>query len=148
MKSESLGIIEPKFFKFEENFELESGKILKGFEIIYETYGELNKDKSNAVLICHALSGNHHAAGYSHDEQDKSGWWNELIGPNKAFDTNKYFIVSLITSEVVTVLLVQAQSIRKPLNPSVKFSAGHCKGLGQKPGSITFTLRFRFLGMR
>ena len=57
MKSESLGIIEPKFFKFEENFELESGKILKGFEIIYETYGELNKDKSNAVLICHALSG-------------------------------------------------------------------------------------------
>ena len=49
MKSESLGIIEPKFFKFEENFELESGKILKGFEIIYETYGELNKDKSNAV---------------------------------------------------------------------------------------------------
>ena len=95
MKSESLGIIEPKFFKFEENFELESGKILKGFEIIYETYGELNKDKSNAVLICHALSGNHHAAGYSHDEQDKSGWWNELIGPNKAFDTNKYFIVSL-----------------------------------------------------
>ena len=95
MVSESLGIIEPQFFKFEGDFELESGKILEGFNIIYETYGNLNEKKSNAILICHALSGNHHAAGYSNEEKNRAGWWNELIGPGKAFDSNKFFIVSL-----------------------------------------------------
>ena len=95
MKSESLGIIEPKFFKFEENFELESGKILKGFEIIYETYGELNHKKSNAILICHALSGHHHAAGYHSPEDQKPGWWDSCIGPGKPIDTNNFFVVSL-----------------------------------------------------
>ena len=93
--SENLGIIEPNFFDYKEDFHLESGKLLKGFKIIYETYGSLNENKSNAILICHALSGNHHAAGYSKEDQDKAGWWNELIGPDKAFDTNKYFVVSL-----------------------------------------------------
>ena len=63
--SGNLGIIEPSFFDYKEDFHLESGKLLKGFKIIYETYGSLNENKSNAILICHALSGNHHAAGYS-----------------------------------------------------------------------------------
>ena len=59
--------------------------------MVYQTYGELNEAKDNAILICHALSGNHHVAGLSED--NKKGWWDDMVGPNKAFDTNKYFIV-------------------------------------------------------
>ena len=95
MNEFELGVIEPKIFSFEEKFSLESGKSLDSFELIYETYGELSKDKDNAILICHALSGNHHAAGLSDKDDKRPGWWNELIGPGKAFDTKKYFVVSL-----------------------------------------------------
>jgi len=95
MNEFELGVIEPKIFSFKEKFSLESGKSLDGFELIYETYGELSKDKDNAILICHALSGNHHAAGLSDKDDKRPGWWNELIGPGKAFDTKKYFVVSL-----------------------------------------------------
>ena len=71
------------------------GKTLNDFSLIYETYGRLNSEKSNAILICHALSGDHHAAGYYSDEDKKPGWWDSCIGPGKPFDTNKFFIVSL-----------------------------------------------------
>jgi homoserine O-acetyltransferase len=63
--------------------------------LVYETYGTLNADKSNAVLICHALSGHHHAAGYHHENDTKAGWWDNCIGPNKAIDTNQFFVVAL-----------------------------------------------------
>ena len=95
MSNKSLGVIKPETFSYKEEFLLESGKSLKGFDLIYETYGQLSEDGNNAILICHALSGNHHAAGFSKDDDKKPGWWNELIGPDKAFDTNKFFIVSL-----------------------------------------------------
>ena len=95
MSEDNRLIVEPRKFKHSQSFRLESGESLNGFELIYETYGELNKEKSNAILICHALSGNHHAAGVYSKEDKKPGWWDELIGPEKAFDTNKYFIVSL-----------------------------------------------------
>jgi homoserine O-acetyltransferase len=71
------------------------GKTLNDFSLIYETYGRLNSEKSNAILICHALSGDHHAAGYYSAEDKKPGWWDSCIGPGKPFDTNKFFIVSL-----------------------------------------------------
>jgi len=72
---------------------LESGRILEPYQIAYETYGKLNEDASNVVLICHALSGSHHAAGkYPNDR--KSGWWDGLIGADKAIDTNRYFVIS------------------------------------------------------
>ncbi|MCD6120935.1 MAG: alpha/beta fold hydrolase, partial [Spirochaetales bacterium] len=72
---------------------LESGKKLGPINIRYETYGRLNKDKSNAILIVHAFSGDAHAAGY-HSENDKSpGWWDNMIGSGKAFDTSKYYII-------------------------------------------------------
>ncbi len=76
---------------FYEPFEFESGKSIPSVTVAYETYGSLNSDSTNAILICHALTGNAHAADY--DEEDKSGWWNGLIGPGKAFDTNKYFVI-------------------------------------------------------
>ncbi len=71
---------------------LESGRILEPYELIYETYGELNQDKSNVVVICHALTGSHHAAGLYEGDR-KAGWWDAMIGSKKAIDTDKYFVI-------------------------------------------------------
>jgi len=71
---------------------LESGRILEPYDITYETYGELSEDKSNVVVVCHALTGSHHAAG-TYEGESKAGWWDGLIGPKKAIDTDKYFVI-------------------------------------------------------
>ena len=71
---------------------LESGRILEPYDITYETYGTLNDDKSNVIVVCHALTGSHHAAGIYEDD-NKSGWWDGLIGSAKAIDTDKYFVI-------------------------------------------------------
>ncbi len=92
---DSVGLVSPQLFHFEEELTLRSGKVLPGFDLMVETYGELNADKSNAILICHALSGDHHAAGYHSKDDKKPGWWDACIGPGKAIDTSKYFVVSL-----------------------------------------------------
>ena len=90
----SVGIVQPQTQQFDETLVLANGRILPGYQLVYETYGTLNANKSNAVLICHALSGHHHAAGF-HSENDKHpGWWDHYIGPGKAIDTNKFFVVS------------------------------------------------------
>lgn len=73
---------------------LECGENISSVQIAFETYGKLNKNKDNAILVCHALTGDAHAAGKYSSEDRKAGWWNEFIGPNKALDTNKYFIIS------------------------------------------------------
>lgn len=89
------GLVSPKCAQFKQALELESGGVLDSYELAYETYGELNSNKSNAILICHALSSNHHAAGY-YDEADiknTTGWWDIMIGPGKPIDTNKFFVV-------------------------------------------------------
>lgn len=91
----SVGIVTPKVERFDEPLPLRSGRTLDSYELIYETYGTLNADASNAVLICHALSGHHHAAGYHSEDDTKPGWWDACIGPGKALDTNRYFVVSL-----------------------------------------------------
>ena len=95
-KTESLGIVETKYYTFAQppnELTLESAQKLGPITIAYETYGQLNKDKSNVILVEHAFSGDAHAAGYLQGE-DKPGWWDDMIGPDKAFDTKKYFIVS------------------------------------------------------
>ena len=92
MNKESVGIVETKYLNIEEPIELDSGKTLKNVTVAYETYGELNKEKSNAILICHALTGDAHAAGW-HEGDKKPGWWEIVIGPGKALDTKKYFII-------------------------------------------------------
>lgn len=92
---QSVGVVEPQIFRHQEAFALECGESLPGFELIYETYGELNAKRSNAILICHALSGHHHAAGYHNTDETKAGWWDTCIGPDKPIDTNKYYVVSL-----------------------------------------------------
>ena len=93
--ADSIGLVTPKTQHFDQALELDCGRVLPGFDIIYETYGELNPEHSNAVLICHALSGDHHAAGYNSMEDSKPGWWESCIGPGKPIDTNHFFVVSL-----------------------------------------------------
>lgn len=95
-----LGAITPGKMVFTEPLALSSGRTLDHYNIIYETYGELNADKSNAVLICHALTGDHHAAGFRADSnidlaKQKPGWWDNCIGPGKPIDTNRFFVVSI-----------------------------------------------------
>jgi len=84
--------ITTKVAHFTSPLYLESGRILEPYDIIYETYGELNEKKDNVVLVCHALSGSHHAAGFYEGDR-KPGWWDGLIGDGKAIDTKKYFVI-------------------------------------------------------
>ena len=93
--SSSVGIVVPQTAHFSEPLTLKSGAMLPSFDLVYETYGALNTDKSNAVLICHALSGTHHVAG-KHSEDDKyPGWWDNMIGPGKPLDTNRFFVIGV-----------------------------------------------------
>jgi homoserine O-acetyltransferase len=92
---DSVGIVSPQRFHFDEPLPLRSGKVIKSYDLMVETYGELNADKSNAILICPALSGDHHAAGYNSMADKKPGWWDVCIGPGKPIDTNHFFVVSL-----------------------------------------------------
>ena len=85
-------VVTPNSVTLDGELNLECGKTLTDINLIYETYGKLNHDSSNAILICHALSGNHHAAGY-YEGETRPGWWDSLIGPNKAIDTNKFYVV-------------------------------------------------------
>ncbi|MDY9924825.1 homoserine O-acetyltransferase MetX [Methanosarcina sp.] len=91
-KGQSVGIVRPMDYKIPGAFRLESGKTLYGVRIEYEVYGKMNADKSNVILICHALTGDAHAAGF-HQGDKKPGWWDIVIGPNKAFDTEKYCVI-------------------------------------------------------
>lgn len=95
MDTNSVGIVETQYFTFgapPDELKLESGRKLGPVTLAYETYGRLNADKSNAVLVCHALSGNAHAAGF-HAGDKTPGWWDDMIGPGKALDTEQYFVI-------------------------------------------------------
>ena len=91
----SVGLVQTKFFHFAQDkpFLLESGETLQPVTIAYETYGQLNAGRSNAILVLHALSGGGHAAGYLQADDDKPGWWDDSIGPGKAFDTDRFFVI-------------------------------------------------------
>lgn len=89
----SVGIVETKYFSFEEKIKLENGLEFGPVTVAYETYGELSESKDNAILVLHALSGDAHAAGYHNPHDKKPGWWDNMIGPGKAFDTDRYFII-------------------------------------------------------
>tara|TARA_B100000035_G_scaffold134321_1_gene114280 strand:+ start:34525 stop:35664 length:1140 start_codon:yes stop_codon:yes gene_type:complete len=91
----SVGIVKSSFFKSSSPLDLESGITLDSYELIYETYGSLNKKRNNAILVCHALSGNHHVAGRYSKEDKYPGWWDNLVGPGKPLDTNKFFVIGI-----------------------------------------------------
>ncbi|MBK9747968.1 MAG: homoserine O-acetyltransferase [Chloroflexi bacterium] len=90
----SVGIVAKQYAHFDQPLHLRTGQVLERFTLAYETYGTLNADRSNAILICHALSGDSHVAGYyTNDPDEKPGWWDEAVGPGKMFDTNRYYVI-------------------------------------------------------
>ncbi len=93
--ADSVGLVTPQTLSFSEPLLLSCGKTLDQYQLVVETYGQLNASKSNAVLICHALSGHHHAAGYHSPDDRRPGWWDAYIGPGKPIDTHKFFVVAL-----------------------------------------------------
>jgi homoserine O-acetyltransferase len=93
--SNSIGIVSAQRALFDTPLIFRSGAVLPRYELVYETYGTLNADKSNAILICHALSGHHHVAGYYADDLKNIGWWNNMVGPGKPIDTERFFVIGL-----------------------------------------------------
>jgi len=91
----SVGIVSAQRATFDTPLVFRSGAVLPRYELVYETYGKLNADKSNAILVCHALSGHHHVAGYYADDPRNVGWWDTMIGPGKPIDTGKFFVIGL-----------------------------------------------------
>ncbi|GHD40321.1 homoserine O-acetyltransferase [Marinobacter persicus] len=95
LPADSVGLVSPETLHFDQPIALACGQTLDSYDLVVETYGTLNSDASNAVLICHALSGHHHAAGYHAMDERKPGWWDSCIGPGKPIDTNRFFVVSV-----------------------------------------------------
>ncbi|MDA9611764.1 homoserine O-acetyltransferase [OM182 bacterium] len=93
--STSVGIVTPQVFHFKDPLILRSGKVIPNYDLVTESYGELNKKRDNAILVCHALSGDHHAAGFHSETDKKPGWWDSAIGPGKAIDTNLFYVVAV-----------------------------------------------------
>ena len=91
--ADSVGLVQPQCLSVETPLMLASGRHLPRYDLVYEAYGTLNADGSNAILICHALSGSAHAAGYHSMDDKKPGWWDSYIGPGKPIDTNHFFVV-------------------------------------------------------
>ncbi|MDL2357049.1 MAG: homoserine O-acetyltransferase [Pseudomonadota bacterium] len=91
----SIGIVSPQAMHFAEPLRLQSGAQLADYTLMYETYGTLNADKSNAVLVCHALNASHHVAGVYADDPKKVGWWDNMVGPGKPLDTDRFFVIGV-----------------------------------------------------
>ncbi|MDO6423550.1 homoserine O-succinyltransferase MetX [Saccharophagus degradans] len=92
---DSVGLVTPQLFHFDQPLALANGRSLDSYELMVETYGELNAEKSNGILICHALSGSHHVAGYHSEDDKKPGWWEHYVGPGKPIDTNRFYVVCM-----------------------------------------------------
>ena len=92
---QSVGAVTPQRSRFSEPIALRCGSRIDEYELVYETYGTLNADRSNAVLVCHALNASHHVAGWYADDQRNIGWWDNMIGPGKPVDTNRFFVIGV-----------------------------------------------------
>jgi len=92
---QSIGHVTPQSIHFGEPLKLQSGASLSEYTLVYETYGTLNADGSNAVLVCHALNASHHVAGTYEGKPKSEGWWNNMVGPGKALDTNRFFVIGV-----------------------------------------------------
>ena len=91
----SVGAVQPRTMHFQEPLQFRSGGVLDSYDLVYETYGTLNEARSNAVLVCHALNASHHVAGFYADDPDNVGWWDNMIGPGKPLDTEKFFVIGV-----------------------------------------------------
>jgi homoserine O-acetyltransferase/O-succinyltransferase len=95
LKSGSVGVVTPQLLQFNAPLALASGATVGGYALMVETYGQLNADRSNAVLVCHALNASHHVAGVAADDPKNVGWWDNMVGPGKPIDTSRFFVVGV-----------------------------------------------------
>ena len=95
MSQGSVGIVKPEMMQFDEPIQLKGGSRIDSYQLAYETYGELNAERNNAILVCHALNASHHVAGVYADQTDNIGWWDNLIGPGKPVDTDRFFVLGV-----------------------------------------------------
>jgi len=91
----SVGVVVPQRMRFDAPLALRSGASIAGYELVYETYGTLNAERSNAVLVCHALNAGHHVAGTYADAPNDFGWWDNMVGPGKPVDTDRFFVIGV-----------------------------------------------------
>jgi homoserine O-acetyltransferase len=91
----SVGIVTPRIARFDTPLRLTCGAVIDDYQLAYETYGTLNAERSNAILICHALNASHHVAGYYANEPNNIGWWDNMIGPGKPVDTDRFFVIGI-----------------------------------------------------
>src|SRR6266478_9562977 len=91
----SVGVVNPKLSHFNEPIVLKSGARLDSYDLAYETYGTLNAARDNAILVCHALNASHHVAGVYADDPKDVGWWDNMVGPGKPLDTNRFFVIGV-----------------------------------------------------
>jgi homoserine O-acetyltransferase len=91
----SVGVVAPQTASFTGPLRLRSGAVMDAYDLVYETYGKLNADRSNAVLVCHALNAAHHVAGRYAGDPQNVGWWDNMIGPGKPVDTDRFFVVGV-----------------------------------------------------
>ena len=142
----SVGAATAQKAHFDQPIRLRGGAELPAYEIAYETYGTLNAARSNAVLVCHALNASHHVAGYYEDDKDNVGWWDNLVGPGKPLDTNRFFVVGV---ELPRQLLrldragVDQPGDRQALGRGLP--GGHGRGLGRGAGAARRPARHRAL---
>jgi homoserine O-acetyltransferase/O-succinyltransferase len=93
--NQSVGFVKPELIEFSTPLLLECGKTLSAYSLMVETYGKLNADKSNAVLVCHALNASHHVAGLYEGQEKSEGWWDNMVGPGKPLDTDRFFVIGV-----------------------------------------------------
>ncbi|MGE4368737.1 MAG: homoserine O-acetyltransferase [Burkholderiaceae bacterium] len=91
----SVGVVSPQILHFDQPLHLASGQTMPAYSLAVETYGQLNADRSNAVLVCHALNASHHVAGISASNPKDIGWWDNMVGPGKAVDTDRFFVIGI-----------------------------------------------------
>src|SRR6266508_3671151 len=119
----SIGPVSAQLARFTRPLPLACGRALTDYELAYETYGTLNADATNAVLVCHALNASHHVAGYYEDEPDNVGWWDNMIGPGKAVDTDRSFVVESGAR----------QAVGRGLSARHRRRLGRCAGAARGP---------------
>ncbi len=91
----SVGAVAPQTMHFDQPLAFRSGSVLQSYDLMYETYGTLNADRSNAVLVCHALNASHHVAGFYEGQERSLGWWDNMVGPGKPLDTERFFVIGV-----------------------------------------------------
>ena len=108
--------------RFDVPLPLACGRSLDAYELVYETYGTLNAGRSNAVLVCHALNASHHVAGWYAGEPENIGWWDNMVGPGKPLDTDRFFVISVNNLGGCLGSTGPWRSIRQPASPRAPIS--------------------------